>query len=342
MSLILKRDPVWLQCLPPPDASATLLLLGGDGQQVAVPAALLLAASPVVRSILTDHLPPAYSPCCLSLPATTGDVLQVFGDILATGAAAGAHEDKIEEVQQVFEMMEVDAWIVKCHLESIHLEQVLEKDIKLECFDEESGTNLDEENICQFEGMVKLETDVVEAVCQLPPLNLTKNLEQNQTIGIPYNSCTQKFRQKPSLQNYCIDSVHKKIEYTCNHCTHNFSDKSCLKRHIDSVHKKIEYTCKDCTLKYSDVSNLNRHINSVHKKLKYACNHCTHKCSYKSNLKKHINSVHKKIKYQCSFCPQKFSLKQNLVRHTARVHPDDKINGVVKISEDWKGENTTD
>ena len=90
MNLILKRDPVRLQCLPAPDASAALiLLLGGDGQQVAVPAPLLLAASPLVKSILTGHLPPAYSPCCLSLPATTVDVLQVFGDIIATGAAAG-------------------------------------------------------------------------------------------------------------------------------------------------------------------------------------------------------------------------------------------------------------
>jgi len=124
MNLILKRE---LQFLPTADASATLLLLGGDGRQVAVLAPLLLAASPVVRSILNDLLPPAYSPCCLSLPDTTGDVLQVFGDLLATGAAAGDHEDKIEEVQQVFEMLEVDAGIVKCHLESIHLEPVWKK-----------------------------------------------------------------------------------------------------------------------------------------------------------------------------------------------------------------------
>ena len=121
MNLILKRDPVWLECLPTPDVSANLLLLGGDGQQVVVPAPLLLAASPVVRSILTYHLPPAYSPCCLSLPAVTGDVLQVFGDILATGAAAGTHEDKIEEVMQVFEMLGVEAWIMRCLLESIQL-----------------------------------------------------------------------------------------------------------------------------------------------------------------------------------------------------------------------------
>ena len=66
MSLIIKRDPVWLACLPTPDVSAILLLLGGDGQQVAVPVPLLLAFSPVVRSILTDHIPPNGIPCCLA------------------------------------------------------------------------------------------------------------------------------------------------------------------------------------------------------------------------------------------------------------------------------------
>ena len=132
MSLIIKRDPVWLACLPTPDVSAILLLLGGDGQHVAVPVPLLLAVSPVVRSILTDHISPAVSQCCLSLPATTGDVLQVFGEILATEAAAGAHEDKIEEVRYVFEVLGVEAWIVSCQLESIQVGSVLDSDIKKE------------------------------------------------------------------------------------------------------------------------------------------------------------------------------------------------------------------
>jgi len=326
MDLILKRDPVWLQFLPTPDACATLLLLlGGNGQQVVVPAPLLLAASPVVRSILSDHLPPAYSLCCISLPATTGDVLQVFGDILATGTAAGGHENKIEEVQQVFEMLGVDAWITRCHLENIQLGQVLERDINLECFDEVSGTNLDEGNISQSEVVVKQEETVVQVVSQQCPENLTKkspmNLEQSHTKEIPNNLCTQKFIQKSSLKNR-KDSVHKKLENTYNHCTHNFYDKTNLKRDINSVHKKIEFSCNHCTHRFSDISSLKRHIDLVHKKTEFPCNHCTHKSSDISNLKKHIDSVHKKIKYQCSFCPRKFKLKRSLVRHAVRGHPD--------------------
>ena len=121
MNLILKRDPVWLGCLPSPNASPTLLLLGGDSQQVAVPAPLLLAVSPLVRSILAHLLPPAYSPCILSIPTVTEEVLHVMVDILATGAAGGEHMDKIEDVGTVFEMLGVDISLVSCHLGSIQL-----------------------------------------------------------------------------------------------------------------------------------------------------------------------------------------------------------------------------
>ena len=71
---------IWPGSLSTPDCSS-ILLLGGDRQQVAVPAAVLLAVSPLLRSILTDLLPPAFSPCILSISAT-GDILQVVKDIL--------------------------------------------------------------------------------------------------------------------------------------------------------------------------------------------------------------------------------------------------------------------
>ena len=113
MNYVLKRDPVWLQLLNPSSGpSDTLLLLGGDGHQVAVPAPLLLAASPLVRNILTDHLPPACSPCCFSIPAATGDVLQLVWDIVTTGKAIGDHGERIEEVKQVLKSLRVEASIV--------------------------------------------------------------------------------------------------------------------------------------------------------------------------------------------------------------------------------------
>ena len=63
MKYALKRGVVWLESLPIVDHIATILVLGVDGHLVAVPAPLLLAVSPLMKSILSEHLPSAYSQC---------------------------------------------------------------------------------------------------------------------------------------------------------------------------------------------------------------------------------------------------------------------------------------
>ena len=60
MFLTLKRDPVWLYSLSQSSLDETLaLLIGEDGCKVSVPAAILLAASPLVRSISSSGIHPA-------------------------------------------------------------------------------------------------------------------------------------------------------------------------------------------------------------------------------------------------------------------------------------------
>ena len=119
MNYILKHDLVWLGSLPRvADPSATVLLIGGNGHQIAVPVPLLLAASPLVRNILTDHLPPAYSPCCFSIPTASGDVLQLVGDILTTGTAADKHDENIEIIKQVLGMLGIEASLDVCSFEN--------------------------------------------------------------------------------------------------------------------------------------------------------------------------------------------------------------------------------
>ena len=60
MFLTLKRDPVWLDSLARCGLNETpALLVGEDGRQVPVPAAILLAASPLVRSISSSGIHPA-------------------------------------------------------------------------------------------------------------------------------------------------------------------------------------------------------------------------------------------------------------------------------------------
>jgi len=156
MTIILKQDagPVWLGSLPSPPASPTLLLLGGNGQQVAVPAPLILAVSPLVRSIFIDLLPPAFAPCILSLPDVTSKVLHVVVDILDTGELVGEHEDDIEEVRKVFKMLGVEASLVSYHLDSIQVvvDQVLDT---VENASDGKDFSLNEGNM--FEIFVKIE-----------------------------------------------------------------------------------------------------------------------------------------------------------------------------------------
>ena len=153
MNLILKHDPVWLGLLRKPDDSPTLILIGDDGHQVAVPAPLLLAVSPLMRSILTDLLPPDYCPCFVSLPATE-EVLQVVRDILTTGTVVVDHVNEIEEVRQVLGMLGVEALIVSYQLESIQVGQVFERDIK-----EEHSTDIqDIRHLASLEGQWKFFT----------------------------------------------------------------------------------------------------------------------------------------------------------------------------------------
>jgi len=153
MNLILKHDPLWFGSLSTPDGSSTIVLLSGNGQLVTVPAVLLLAASPLVRSILADLLPPNYSFCFLSLPAATGDTLELVKDILTTGTVACDIGDEIDEVRQVFWMLGVEAALVSSLVESIRVGQFLDRDIKAEVSHDGAG-------ICLEEGKVEMDITV--------------------------------------------------------------------------------------------------------------------------------------------------------------------------------------
>ena len=116
LNFILKRDPVWLESLPPVESRTTIILLSGDGEEVAVPVPLLPAVSPLVQSILADPPLLAYSPCFISLPSTVGAVLLAVRDILTTGTAAAGNWEELEQVKQVLRMLGVGAKLFSCQL----------------------------------------------------------------------------------------------------------------------------------------------------------------------------------------------------------------------------------
>ena len=108
MSYVLSKTPAWLESpvFSFSDPGSEIVLLSGDGHQEKFPAVLLLSTSHLVRSLLADHLPPAYSPPAISLPAVTGQVLQVVRQLCTEGRAYVGEERK-GEVENVFKMLNV-------------------------------------------------------------------------------------------------------------------------------------------------------------------------------------------------------------------------------------------
>ena len=87
--LQLKKDPAWFKSFP--FNAGTVILLQGDDPdcQVSVPAALLIAISPLVRNILSaGHLPPAFSTPAISFPSVSVDILETVGEMLVSGNAS--------------------------------------------------------------------------------------------------------------------------------------------------------------------------------------------------------------------------------------------------------------
>lgn len=128
MSYVLRRDPIWLKMLNKSDVYGPLALLSEDGCHVPVPAVLLLAHSPLVRSMMADLLPPAHDHHVLSIPVP-GDILLLVADILSKGTVI-VKEDMKREVLKVFNMMLIGSFI-SCHaLDNISVDHVVDMNIE--------------------------------------------------------------------------------------------------------------------------------------------------------------------------------------------------------------------
>ena len=109
MSLKLKRESVWLDFLLLSDDTneAHAIIIGDDGCQVPVPAVILLAASPLVRSLSA----PSCCPVAISVPTVSEDVLRAVVEIMKVGQVEMNYE-LIDDVADVLKLLEVGAELI--------------------------------------------------------------------------------------------------------------------------------------------------------------------------------------------------------------------------------------
>ena len=300
----LRQDdpPAWMNSFPA-SPSSEVITLCGDNSQVEVPTMVLLAASPLTRILLSEHLPPpSCSPVYLTIPSATHQVLLAVRDILVTGTVAGLDVEKVEEVRWIFKMLMVDVSLVCCQSKTVDVSCLFVEDItvKEETIDS-NDPMFENSKVEERDKVCVAKSDQSESMLSSSRVE-NRNCEQYEALTRSETSrnvnrcyvCSISFSQRFELDRH-IENEHSENSIKCYECSKSFSTKSILKRHIESVHMKITYSCHFCSGKFTQQSNLRNHIRVIHLKRYFKCQFCDEIYRSQSKFTRHIMTSHKKI-----------------------------------------------
>ena len=349
MAYILSRDHALTVSLV--STSDKAALLSKEGEDVNVPLVPLLGSSTLLRSVVAEsHLHPGvHGPLVLSLPVAA-DVLVSVGEILGKGES-NVKEENIEEVQQVLDLIGVEAHLSQIRINNEYYEHVatneegVNLETKLESIDDEEN-NLSES--CDREAKYNSVIDCSVNVEKLVESEYPGESDPNNKKGTGNNCYTSEYftmpvfnqrwhtEQKSFKCSLCTYSCSKASRlkrhnrthtgekpYTCEICNSSFSRSSHLERHKKIHTGKKPFTCRICNSSFSRPSYLQTHERIHTGEKPFECKVCSYSCSDFRALK-----VHKRIHtgekpYTCKVCNISFSQSGNLRRH-GRIHTGEK------------------
>jgi len=274
-----RQNVVWLESVSSSDSFLMIMIFGADECRVAVPAVLLLAVSPLLRSILnTSH---NHLDAFLTVPFATERVLLFVRDILVSGTVAGIAVEEVDDVKEILQMLTVDATLVCCLSGTYDVTSILNRNMKLTGNIEASNNHNDDE-----ENASNSHNEDEEASHH----HKLEVMETDSQVVVFKTNPYVKMKRMKNLVNDQFGSIQN--GYKCQECDKTYSRKYELKKHAESVHRLIKYKCDVCDEYFAWKRSLNRHLESVHKQNIYKCDVCTKTYSRKNNLEIHIRTAH--------------------------------------------------
>jgi len=347
-NLLLQKDPVWLESLLVSATSGVIGLLSGDGYHVDVPAVLLLAASPLIRTVLsTDHCPPAYVCPVISLPSVAGDVLQLVGTMLATGMATMDVEIMME-VKETFKMLNIEAGLNGLQSRNSNV-SIFEHDLNFRTTEVKhlqvlkSTANLDidwNENLVT----VKEETGFEDDHEQFIREEIINDREESNNL----NTVLTEISQSEEYENLVTVKGETDIEEieendgqiiteetsSASNVEFNHLDKD-ISETIDAHNQNVRsvnilqyiHNCVQCPKKYQNKSHLLDHIQSVHELKRFKCHLCDKEFNHLRSVKRHVWVFHGdgsltefNREFNCVQCPKKYKYESPFLDHIQSVH----------------------
>jgi len=327
--LHLKRDPAWLSSSSPLDFDSAILLQGDaqDGQ-VSVPAALLVASSPLVRNILSaGHLPPSFSTPIISIPSVSVDVLVSVVEMLVLRMAS-MDRTKLSKVRAVFEMMGID---IKTEIVLDNLVSVVHEN----CI---QAGQMESENV---------NLEVVKKVKKEPKSetpNLLVDRSEGQSNCYTYEETNDAYSYTINVTEETIENIERqlcrtglehedvleerRVNNTAEEAIENMESQLCR---TGMEHEDVlEERCMN-NIKEESIENIESHLCRAGlehedvleerqvKNLKYEVNKKIIKTIFSSKTKEKFP---RKIKQPCPHCGKKI-LSQRMSLHLRRVHNND-------------------
>ncbi|KAJ9582355.1 hypothetical protein L9F63_003315, partial [Diploptera punctata] len=131
-------------------------------------------------------------------------------------------------------------------------------------------------------------------------------------LGHKCRYCTSLFWRTEDRDDHQVNDHKDKMDtfFKCYVCTHLFSSKVCLNRHVKQMHvdrpnyKSVSYKCKMCLLTFPSIALMRDHFRDSHPTaLVFHCRHCNTTLKTKKTLKTHIKNVHSESRRRdCSLC----------------------------------------
>jgi len=347
---ILRSTPAWVESFPGNAGSEPFAELVGIDGPVLVPANLLLAFSPLLRSMMTDPLPPVESPLVILLPGVREAVLQVVKELLMKGLAV-MNTDMKTLVEEVFEMISIRASFT-CSTEEALLQDVFEIEEndfidQDECQDlvtrtdgetshtvhsdgEASAVNCNSfSNSFDISDVYSLGSMIYQEDCQdmdtssdgeSSPQNARKVHSDRDASAVDSNSLSNSFDSSGSEDGQnnrvLMQEIPSQVKVKKCYLKNVFIGSKLIRKHMRLVgHPKV-YSCQECEYQSSYARDLRRHMIRHTGEKPFKCDFCEYKSGLKSELRRHNMRVHSAAKpFKCDQCDFTAGEKSYLSKH---------------------------
>ena len=298
--------------------SSMIQLLSGDGFSVSLPTPLVLANSPLIQSVLSQHH--HCGTVSISLPSAEGSILILIAEILRRGETSALCGNKnscqkLRSVQGVLDMLQCSVKITQNSLAGAGTEDAAGNPYKAA-----SPLDTDQSPSHDLPSSTPTPTDFTVFTTNSSSKHSSSKSEESSVLSPGEISIKLELEEEGTFEEskvLVIDARLEDILFSPKGSSGHESLPS-LNDKNEKVGEVINLSCPFCKRVVKSQKSLKQHMMIRHPEPVHACVKCDSSYPSKKELGKHMKSAH--FKFQCKSCHLTFKTKLRLHTHLEAGH----------------------